>query len=239
MNEISDSLKQHESFIDVRLKEIVYNMTEAMVQAPSQLTPMLDEVRAVVFRYDDLAAELCRNWNVALENSTNDFIISDNRIVDDINRDPAYFNDPTKLAEACVIIDTARNIVANFTENTTNIFQEMKLIVMPNELEISLELVGLTIYLTEVTSMEGNLPDFEQFVSAVHELVEKIQKASDLIERNIQPQTVKFGYETDSVAFDVEWKLKKASECFAKLLPDEVRSRIFMWAIHRGVELLI
>lgn len=226
MNEISDLLKRPVPFIDVNLKETVLNLTISITTAPYHLTPILDELKLAVFRYDDLSKQWSVNVTDVFANSTENFIYSDNKIVEAIEHDPAYFNDPTKLTAACAVIDTVRNIAEDFTGNITRTFLQTKLAVMPNEQEIIAELVGLTNDLSEAKMTDfrdAHITDFQPFVNRVHELIQRVQLASDFIERNTQSQIVQFGTEIDFQAFDAEGKLRRTSECFAGLLPDEVR----------------
>lgn len=223
MSDISDALKYHETLIDVDLKEVVHNLVGAIAVAPPQLMSTLAELRKSVFRFDTLAEELGVNATNALLSSSNDFIISDNRIVDAIGQNCTYFDDPTKLTAACAVIDTARIVTDNFTENVSKRYRQLKLTVMPNEVEINAQIAKLTNDLRE-----SAIIDLESFLSGARALIEKIDEECDHIERNILTQKSEFGKDTDELAYDVEWTLHKSADRIYAQLPDSVNTPFFI-----------
>lgn len=195
---------------------MVLNLNESVDMAPTHLMAVFMELKDAIFRYAALATELSFNAAVALSHSKNQFITSESRIVDAIGRVPSPFDDTTKLTAACALIDRVQDATGNFSEGIAKRFQEMKLSVMPNEVEIIAELAGLT-------RKEANIIDFDASAERVRELIHKIQAASDYLEENINPQEIRFRCTTDKLAFSVERKLRSLADGIFKLLPDSVK----------------
>lgn len=218
MSNISDALRHNETFADSDLKVVVLNLNESIDVAPPQLMGIFEELKEAVFQYAALATQFNLNAADALSQSIKQFITSDSRIVDAFDRDPTSFNDTHKLTAARALIDSARNATGNFTESIAKRYQEMKLSVMPNEVEIIAELAELTNNLSEAT-----LVDSDTSLKRVREFIKKIQAATDYIEVNIKPQKIRFRYVTDKLAFAVERKLRKMGDGIYKLLPVSVK----------------
>lgn len=222
-SDISDSLKYGESFINIDLRQMVDQLIQAMAMAPPPLMPILNELKAAAVRIDDLGIQLSLNATEAVSNSTSYFIESDQKIVKTIDHDPSYFNNATKLVAACALIDKARIASRNFTENIAKRFQQMKLTVMPNEAVILAKFEELTRNLGA-----SNITDVAAAENDIRGFIQKIQEESDHIEQNLQPEEHKFLRDTEKMAFDVEWKIKKVLDGIYQLLPDEVKSSYIM-----------
>lgn len=218
MSNISDALRHNETFADSDLKVLGLKLNDSINVAPPQLMGIFKELKEAVFQYAALATQFNLNAADALSQSIKQFITSDNRIVDTFDRDPASFNDTNKLVAACALIDSGRNATENFTESIAKRYQEMKLSVIPNEVEIIAELAELTNNLNEAT-----LVDSDTSVERVREFIKKIQAATDCIEGNLKPQKIRFRYVTDKLAFAVETRLRKLADGIHKLLPVPVK----------------
>lgn len=219
MTDVSDTLKYGESFINIDLRQTVDQLIQAMTMAPPQLVPVLNDLKAAAVRIDVLGIQLSLNATDAVSNSTGYFVESDKKIVKTIDHDPSYFNDPTRLGPACALIDNARNASQNFTENIAKRYQQMKLAVMPNETEILAKFAELTRILGA-----SDLIDVAAAENEIRVFIQQIQRESDHIEQNLQPEKYKFRKDTDQLAFDVEWQMKIALDGIYKMLPDEVKS---------------
>lgn len=223
ISNISNALSHNETFADVGLKVVVLNMNESIEMAPPQFITIFKELKDAVYRYAALATELNSNAADALSRSTKQLITIDNRIVDAINRGPASSNDKTKLAAACALIDRFQDATRNFTESITKRYQDVKLSVMPNEVEIIGEIA-------ELTRNEATIIDFDASAGRVRELIQKIEAASDCLEMNIKPQKIEFRHTIDKLAFDVERKLQTLADGLYKLFPDSVELIIFRYS---------
>lgn len=224
MSLISDQLKHNESFIDVPLKEIVNRLIESTRKKPvPELMFSMHKLTVEAIRMETLVDQLCLNATEALSRSTSDFIISDNKIVDAISNDPAYFDDPARLTKALALVESARKAATNFTEHTYKRFNEMKEFIILNEADIKMKLDTLITKLSEPASINVVATRY-----MARMLTEQIREENTRIERNIQSQKTKFGYDIDDMAYLVEWTLKKLSDAFYNLLPDSViRSFLF------------
>lgn len=184
----------------------------------------MHELTVEAIRMETLVDQLCLNATEVLSKSTSDFIVSDNKIVDAISNNPAYFDDPTRLTKANALLESAHKAAANFTEHIHKRFIEMKELIIPNEADIKKKLDALAKTLNRPNKIKATR-------KKVRKLTKQIREENNVIERNIQPQKTKFGYDTDDMAYDVEWTMKNVSDAFYNLLPDEV-IKSFLFSNH-------
>lgn len=217
ISDISNTLTTNETFIDVDLTNVERNLSESIDVAPPQLTPALNALKEVVSLYTALAAQLKLNATNARYNSTHDLISSDRKMGDAIEQHPDYFDDQTKLAAACALVDSARTATAIFTENNAERYKRFKMTLMPNEDEIIAALAELIRKLNEPA-----LTDLDAIANSVPAIIQEIRAESDRIEQNIHAETIAFGHFTDDAAFKLEWTFNIVAEGVHKLLPDSV-----------------
>lgn len=218
MFKISDVLKQHEQLTDKDLENCRQISAEAFATAPPELTPSMEELNVVLDRYNTITDQMSRNCTILLTDSKDGYIKSDILIVDALQHDPAYFDEPQRLNEARSLVETSEVIARNFTANITKIFEETR----PNEDQIIAGIVALA-----KDSIGATVADFESLINRTHDLSKVIREACDLIEQNIGTRYVKFASETDSAAAEAESQLKIVSEKIAGLLPPAVRILMF------------
>lgn len=214
MNEVSYGLKKGTAFIDEDLKKMLPKLAEAIATSPS---PALDELNTAFIRYEAVVAQMNQNLMEALGDSAIDFIKSDSRIIDAFSiENQVYFNDdPTKLAAACGVVDTAAKTWKKYIDEVAEIYDDVvKVTVMADADEIKAQIVSL---MNDLTTMPN-----DSLTERARDLAKKIHEASGVIERNIKEVTYTFGLKTNEKAFTAERTLKIASQVVANLLPDPV-----------------
>lgn len=198
-----------------QLRQMAVQLRESIAMIPPQLMPTLIALKNPIAQfYDSIALKFNRRATDAVSDSRSRFIFSDDQILDAIDHDPAYFNVPSKLTAACALVDTARDVARNFTENIAKRYQQLRLAVIPNEAEILAKATEL------MKNMESQTIDSAE--NDIRELTRKIQEENDHIEESSVRETYTFSRDTDAMAIEVEWQMRKLVDGIYELIPEAV-----------------
>lgn len=225
MTEIHHLLKSTEPFIDNDLRQIAVQLRklvattlpQLMATAPPQLMTTLIAMKNPVEQFhDSIAMKFNRRATDVVSGSKSRFIFSDDHILDAIDHDPAYFDVPSKLSAACALVDTARDVAQNFTENIAKRYQQLKLAVIPNETYILAKLAQLA------DNLGAQTIDFDVAENDIRILTRKIQEENDHIGETSVGEIYIFSRDIDAMAIAVAEQMRKLVDGIYELIPESV-----------------